>query len=158
MSRIPDSEGVRHRTDNGDSDLEEKYAQEYEEEADAIRQYGSGNITYSRRIGSYVDLGVPEQASRFFAEFTDGGMSVYVVGVTNNPADYNETTKEAYLRMRLQQKEVMLGQWTSPHGVRYRDAILIMSGINREQALKYKKQYNQLSIVEIRENGSPGFI
>lgn len=104
-------------------DNKSKYEHDYEEEAGAIRRYGSGDITYSSRTGSYMDLRVPEESRRFFVEFTDHGMPVYIVGVTSNPADFNDITKDTYVRMRMGQKEVMLGQWTSPGGVTYRDVI-----------------------------------
>ena len=129
----------------------DKYRAEYEEGVRIIAQYGSGNTTYSHKIGSCVNLEKQDEKSRFFDMFTENGMPVYIIGVTNNIDSFDDYTKNVYVQLRSRQKEVMLGQWTGPGGVIYRDVLIIVSGIGTEQALKYKRQYSQISILEIRK-------
>ena len=136
----------------------DEYNVEYDSGTAAIAQYGSGNTTYSFRIGSCLDLKSREDRNRMFDEFTDSGMPVYIFGVTNNAGNFNESTRETYLRLRMEGKNVMLGQWTSPRGATYRDVVVAMSGIALEQALKYKQKYGQAYIVVIGKNDSPRLI
>ena len=43
-------------------------------------------------------------------------------------------------------------------GTTYRDVVMAVSGIGREQALKYKREYGQVYIAAIEKNDAPGFI
>ncbi len=133
---------------------EKECKKDYHVAVRAIEKYGSGNVSYVPKLQSCVDLAKTEEQDRFFDEFTDGGMPVYIIGITNNERNFNETTRKAYVRLCMEGRAVMLGQWTDPEGVTYRDVITIMSGIDRNRALKYKKQYDQLSIMEIRNDAS----
>ena len=65
---------------------------------------------------------------------------------------------DAYVRLRKKGTDVMLGQWTDIDGVTYRDVIMVVSGIRREQALKYKHEYRQAYIVVLERNDPPRFI
>jgi len=130
-----------------------EYRREYDGGVEAITRHGSGDITYNHRSGSCVDLEKPEERTRFFGEFTKGGLPVYIVAVTNNEGDFNEATRDAYVSMRMAGNEVMLGQWTGPGGRTYRDVSVVVSGITQEQALKYKKQYGQFMIARVTGNG-----
>ena len=151
MKNHPSDEGVKQGA--SEQGKEDSYILDYEAEAEAIKRYGPGDITYSRKLGLCIDLTIPEEKSKFFSKFTDSDLPVYLIGITNNRGDFNDATKEAYVQMRSQQKEVMLGQWMSPHGNTYRDVILALSGISKDLALKYKKQYGQISIVVINKDG-----
>ena len=146
------------RNDPDDSHLYDKYAKEYDQAVDAITKHGSGNITYNPLTGSYKDFEKPEDVRKVFEEFTDDGMPVYVIGVTNNEGDFDRYTKEAYVILRMDKKDAVLGQWIGPLGATYRDVALVLSGISREQALNYKTKYDQQSIVVIQKNGPPEFI
>ena len=137
-----------------DGRTEEDCEKDYRVQVEAIERYGLGNVSYDPKIRSCVDLAKTEEQDRFFNEFTDGGMPVYIIAITNNEECFNETTMKAYVKLCTEGKIVMLGQWTDPNGSTYKDVITIMSGINRDQALKYKKQYGQLSIMEIRNDAS----
>jgi len=130
-----------------------EYRREYDDGVEAITNHGSGNITYNHRNRSCIDLENPEEQIRFFGEFTMDGLPVYIFAVTNNEGDFNEATRDTYVSMRMAGNEVMLGQWTSPGRITCRDVIRIVSGITQEQALKYKKQYDQQMIVMITRNG-----
>ena len=130
-----------------DAYREREYNEDYDMSVKAISRYGPGDVTYSNRLGSYVRLEEPEEKTRLFNEFTYNAQPVYIVGTTNNKRDFDEATRNVYVQLRREGKEAMLGQWTNRKGVRYRDVIFVISGISREQALKYKKQYVQIAIV-----------
>ena len=91
-----------------------------------------------------------------FDEFSDGGSPVYIIAVTNNAGNFDETNRDAYMSMRSRGIEAMLGQWTKRERT-FQDIVMAMSGINRRQALKYKKQYNQLTMVGICGDGTTGY-
>ncbi len=129
------------------------YDAEYEKGAKAIRQSRLENVTYSHRIGFCIDLKNNKVKRRFFDMFTNNGKPVYIIGITDNAGDFDDYSKAAYVWLRSEQKEAMLGQWTDPRGIRYRDVLLVISGISRNLALKYKRRYSQMSIMEVLGNG-----
>ena len=120
---------------------------------DAIRRYGPENVTYVPRTGRCMKLKNRDSVRVFFEEHTRNGDPVYMIGVTNNRDDFNENTRNAYVSLRMGAKDATVGRWADAEGSVYNDVIAIMSGISREQALKYKKQYRQISIVAIERDG-----
>ena len=133
--------------------MEDSYVEDYERGVDAIRRYGPENVTYIPRTGKCMKLKNQDSVRMFFEEYTRNGNPVYIIGVTNNRDDFNEYTRSAYVSLRTDAKDATVGRWADAEGLTYNDVIAIMSGISREQALKYKKQYRQISIVVIEKNG-----
>ena len=135
-----------------------EYGREYDAGVKSIRQHGSKSVTYHPSIGSCIDLAKPDERDTLFERLTDGGQPVYFISVTNNKKNFDEHTRNEYVRFRKQGAGVMLGQWTDINGITYRDVTIAISGIEREKALKYKRRYGQLSIVVLKKNDPPRFI
>ena len=133
--------------------MEDRYVEDYNRGVNAIRQHKRKNTTYVPGAGMCMSLDSQEQVRMFFEKHTRNGDPVYMIGVTNNRGDFNEHTQRAYVSLRMEAREATLGRWADPEGTVYNDIIVVMSGISREQALKYKKQYMQLSIVVIDRDG-----
>ena len=120
----------------------------------AIGEHGLGNTSYNPKRRSCVDLSETEEQDAFFDEFSKGGMSVYIVGIVSNRGGFCDETRDAYVRLCVAGNAVMLGQWTAPDGAIYRDVVLVVSGIDENEALRYKRRYGQLSIMEVKHGSS----
>lgn len=143
----------------GDSDRmsykpEEECVSEYLAGVDSIRKVGLVDTSYDPRRRLCVDLAKREERGAFFGEFSKGGMPVYMVGVTNNRGDFCGETEHTYVSLCAGGNTVTPGQWTAPDGAIYRDVILIVSGISENEALSYKRQYGQLSVMEVKHGSS----
>lgn len=146
------------RKDNmGNDNIKSKYDEEYNLAVLEIKRYGSGNVTYNPRNRSYINITKIEEKTRLFDEFARNDMPVYILGVTNNKGDFNKCTRNVYVQLREEGGNAMLGQWTDGENI-YRDVVVVLSGITRDRALNYKKQYEQLIIVEIQKNGNSEYI
>ena len=54
-----------------------------------------------------------------------------MIGATSNTGgDFNETTRKAYVALKMEDRNALLGQWTDPDGSRFRDANFTVSGIS----------------------------
>lgn len=117
-------------------------------EASANSEYDRGirdfpktgrNVTFEPAGGMVTDLSSEEGRARFFDKFTKGGEPVYLIGATNNTGgDFNEYTRRAYVTLKMEGRNALLGQWTDPDGNRFRDAGFAVSGISFRQALTLK--------------------
>jgi len=134
------------RDDGGRDGLQEAHEEyaEVEEEIEKFLGDRDGSCIPGFGIFSVYDLGDVE---RMFKEYTTNGMPVYIIGATHNKNRFNETTRDKYVELRKAGKKVLLGQWTDENGDTYRDVAFIESGISREQAVWFKRKYNQRSIL-----------
>ncbi len=143
---------------NGGRHDPDKYGEEYDAGVESIRRHGSGSVTYHPGMGSCIDLANPDEKDALFERLTDGGQPVYLISVTNNRKDFDEESRNEYIRFRKQGADVMLGQWIDINGFTYRDVTVAISGIGREEALKYKREYGQAYIVVMERYGPPRLI
>lgn len=112
------------------------------------------NVTFEPAGSMVIDLTREYDRKRVFDRFTKNGHPVYLIGATNNTGDdFNETTKNAYVALKAEGRNVLLGQWTDPDGRRFRDVSFAVSGINLKQALIYKSLYDQQEILEVTRHG-----
>lgn len=133
---------------------EEECVSEYLAGVDSIRECGLVDTSYDPKRRLCVDLAKREERDGFFDEFSKGGMPVYIVGVTNNRGDFCDETEYIYVSLCAGGNTVTLGQWTAPDGAIYRDVTLVVSGITENEALRYKRRYGQLSIMEVKHGSS----
>lgn len=81
------------------------------------------NATFEPTGGTVSDPSREEDGAGFFDRFTKDGDPVYLIGATNNTGgDFNETTRRAYVALRMEGRNALLGQCTDPDGNRFRDA------------------------------------
>lgn len=146
-------EPARHSMDD-----DQKYEAEYVAGVDEIRRRGTGAVTYHPGMRSCIDLTKKNERDALFDRLTCGEQPVYLISVTNNEEDFGDDTRDAYVRLRKNKLDVMLGQWTDICGTLYRDVTMAVSGIGREQALKYKHEYGQAYIVVLERNDPPRFL
>ena len=112
------------------------------------------NVTFEPTGGMVSDLSREEDRVRFFDRFTKDGDPVYLIGATNNTGgDFNETTRRAYVALKMGGRNALLGQWTDPDGSRFRDASFAVSGISIRQALMFKSLFGQQEILEVTRHG-----
>ena len=97
------------------------------------------NVTFEPVSSMVIDLTREDDRKTVFDRFTKNGHPVYLIGATNNTGDdFNETTKNAYVALKAEGRNVLLGQWTDPDGRRFMDVSFAVSGINlkRHQSIK----------------------
>ena len=112
------------------------------------------NVTFEPTSGTMSDLSREEDRIRFFDRFTKDGDPVYLISVTNNTGgDFNEATRRAYVALKMESKNALLGQWTDPDGSRFRDVSFAISGISLRQALTFKSLFEQQEILEVTRHG-----
>lgn len=117
-------------------------------EASANSEYDRGirdfprtdrNVTFEPAGGLVADLSRKEDRVMFFDKFTKGGDPVYLIGATNNTdGDFNETTRRAYVALKVEGRNALLGQWADPDGNRFKDTSFAVSGIPLKQTLMFK--------------------
>lgn len=108
-------------------------------------------------MGRCIDLTKENERDALFDRLTRDGQPVYLISVTDNEKDFGDDTRDAYVRLRKNKVDVMLGQWTDIDGILYRDVTMAVSRIGSKQTLKYK-HHGQAYIVVLERNDPPRFI
>lgn len=143
--------------DGDDSDGMKSYRVGTHKLREAIGR-GLKSGSYIPKIGRIMDLLDKRQAKEFHCKYTDGGTPVYICAVTNNRGDFGTVTENAYKKLVDDGIGACVGTWTDDDGTVYSDTSMIFSGTRMEEALRFKKKYNQTTIMVIDRNGNSAFV
>jgi len=137
-----------------------------------IRDYAAGSAALRTAVrdgglagGSWLPIerviwktGDRKTGAEVYRRYGRNGRPVWIIAVTNNIGDFNDTTKEAFRRLLNGDGYPSVGTWTDPEtGLVYNDTVLLFSG-TRTDAERIKRKYGQKEIVEVREDGDTEFI
>lgn len=85
-----------------------------------------------------------------FDKSTKGEKPACLMDVTNNTeGEFNETTRKAYVALKMKGSNALLSQWTDSDGHRFGAAGLAVSGTSLKQALTFKIQPGQQEMLEV---------
>jgi len=147
--------GKKPRKSGAGDDGDDTFRRRHAEGKRLLKKSPLKGASYSHKMGgTLANLKSGDTMRRFAEIYSINRQPVYIIAVTNNTGDFNRSTEDVYARLNRDGREAIMGKWIDETGTEFNDISMVMSGIGEDEALRYKRLYDQQEIIRVYLDGN----